>query len=134
MSTFDRIARELLIEYGYEVLECSSDKEAIEKAEELKKGSRQYPVYFSDSDTSGEKLYEEFYTRVENTDMNRFSSLGVITGKEKPDKKRVETLLGQLEDIFERENFSKEELVSMLQYYLPDFEHIETGKSLDSKM
>ena len=37
MMTFDAIATKLLQQYGYEVLECNSDAEAIDKAEELKK-------------------------------------------------------------------------------------------------
>ena len=62
MMTFDGIARELLKAHGYEVLECLSDEEAIEKTVELKGGSTRYPVHFSPSDTSGEKAYEEFIT------------------------------------------------------------------------
>lgn len=37
MMTFDAIGTELLKAYGYEVLECGSDEEAIEKAEDLKR-------------------------------------------------------------------------------------------------
>ena len=29
---------------------------------------------------------------------------------------------------------TKEEVITVMQAYLPNFEHIETGKSLDSKM
>ena len=36
MMTFDKIATELLEKYGYDILECESDVEAIEKTEELK--------------------------------------------------------------------------------------------------
>ena len=50
MMTFDSIAVNLLHTYGYEVLECGSDEEAIEKAQALKTGSIKYPVHFSRSD------------------------------------------------------------------------------------
>ena len=40
MMTFDAIGTELLKAYGYKVLECSSDEEAIDKAEDLKKGGK----------------------------------------------------------------------------------------------
>lgn len=133
MMTFDAIGTELLKAHGYEVLECSSDEEAIEKAEDLKKGSNLYPVHYSVSDTSGEKPFEEFVTDGEITDMNRFSSLGVIKGKEIPDKKRIELLYSELNNAFARET-TKEEIVAIMQRYLPNFEHIETGKSLDNKM
>ena len=134
MMTFDAIGTALLHEHGYEVLECSSDEEAIDKAEELKKGSKYYPVHYSVSDTSGEKPFEEFVTDTETADMERFSSLGVITGKEIPDQERVKKLFVDLNAAFDKEETTKEEVVQIMKEYLPNFEHIETGKSLDSKM
>lgn len=134
MMTFDGIARSLLKEHGYEVLECSSDQEAIDKAENLRDGSNLYPVHFSISDTSGEKPFEEFVTETETADYDRFSSLGVITGKEIPDKNKVEKLFVDLSTAFSKNETTKEEVVSIMKAYLPNFEHIETGKSLDSKM
>lgn len=134
MMTFDAIGTELLKAHGYEVLECSSDEEAIEKAEELRNGSNLYPVHYSVSDTSGEKAFEEFVTDTETADYDRFSSLGVITGKTIPDKNRVEKLFVDLNAVFDKESTTKEEVVAIIKEYLPNFEHIETGKSLDSKM
>ena len=134
MMTFDAIGTELLKAHGYEVLECASDEEAIEKAEALKEGSHEYPVHYSVSDTSGEKPYEEFVTDTETADMDRFASLGVITGKPIPDQAGVEKLIADLEAAFEQPSTTKEEIVSIMKAYLPNFEHIETGKSLDSKM
>lgn len=133
MMTFDGIARALLKVHGYEVLECESDEEAIEKAVELKNGSKKYPVHFSVSDTSGEKPFEEFVTEDETADIDRFSSLGVITGKEIPDKVKVNKLFNELNLAFASET-TKEEIIAIMKAYLPNFEHIETGKSLDSKM
>ena len=134
MMTFDAIGTELLKAHGYEVLECDSDEEAIDKGVELREGRNLYPVHYSVSDTSGEKPFEEFVTDTESADVNRFSSLGVITGKEIPDKSRVEKLFIDLNAAFNKETTTKEEVVAIMKNYLPDFEHIETGKSLDSKM
>ena len=134
MMTFDKIATALLEAHGYEVLKCASDEEAIEKAEELKNGSKIYPVHYSGSNTSGEKAYEEFYTDTESVDLNRLKALGVVTNKEIPDKQKVIALFEELNRIFEKEETTKEEVIAIMQNYLPNFEHIETGKSLDSKM
>ena len=134
MMTFDAIGTELLKAHGYEVLECSSDAEAIEKAEDLKNGSILYPVHYAVSDTSGEKPFEEFVTNEETTDMNRFKSLGVITEKGVPNSERIEKLFLELNTAFDRSETTKEEVISIMRTYLPSFEHIETGKSLDSKM
>lgn len=134
MMTFDAIATALLKEQGYEVLECASDTEAIERAAELHNGSKYYPVHYSKSDTSGEKAFEEFYTDGETVDMDRFSALGIITGKELFDSTKVNMLFTDLEEAFAKEDVSKEHVVSILKEFLPNFEHIETEKSLDEKM
>lgn len=134
MMTFDKIATALLEEHGYEVLQCASDEEAIERAEDLKSGSNKYPVHYSSSNTSGEKAYEEFYTDTESVDLNRLKALGVVTNKEIPDKKKGEALFEKLNKVFAAEETTKEEVVAIMKEYLPNFEHIETGKSLDSKM
>lgn len=134
MMRFDSIARELLNVYGYEVLECGSDEEAICKAQDLIAGSKKYPVHFSASDTSGEKSYEEFYTDLESTDMKRFDSLGIVVDKEIPERAAIDQLFEKLEKAFEKIDVKKEDIVNIMKEYLPNFEHIETGKSLDIKM
>lgn len=134
MMTFDTICTELLNAYGYEVLNCSSDAEAIDKAEALKNGSNQYPVHYVMSDTSGEKLFEEFVTDGETADYDSFKSLGVITGKKIPDKSKVDRLFTELNVAFSKLEVTKEEVIAIIKTYLPNFEHIETGKSLDNKM
>lgn len=134
MMTFDAIGTELLKVHGYEVLKCNSDEEAIDKAEDLKNGSNLYPVHYAASDTSGEKPFEEFVTDTEIVDMDRFLSLGVVMGKRIPDKGRIEVLFEDLNAAFDKESTTKEEIIKIMRDYLPNFEHIETGKSLDSKM
>lgn len=134
MMKFSDIAVDLLHSYGYDVLECGSEEEAIRKAKELTRGSSQYPVYFSASDTSGEKSFEEFYTSSETVDMDRFYSLGVITDKEKTDSEKLNRLLADLDRTFCQDTYAKADIVALIEAYLPNFKHIETGKSLDSKM
>ena len=134
MMTFDAIGTELLRCFGYEPLECSSDREAIEKAEILKEGSKAYPVHYSVSDTSGEKGFEEFYTESETVDLNRFASLGVIIGKPGGNREKIRALFHELDVSFSKDRTTKEEIISILKGYLLNFEHIEKGKSLDSKM
>ncbi|MDO4198576.1 MAG: polysaccharide biosynthesis protein [Erysipelotrichaceae bacterium] len=134
MMTFDEIARNLLKEHGYEVLECNSDIEAIDLSDELKKGSDRYPVHFSASDTSGEKAYEEFYTENESVDLDRLTALGVVTDKKIPDKDKIDILFDKLNKEFSKVESDKEEVIRIMKEYLPNFEHIETGKSLDTKM
>ena len=149
MMSFDEIARELLGEYGYDVLECEDDEAAKRAAADMVRSEdasgrnarngdsadirKKYPVNFSESNTSGEKPYEEFYTENETVDMERFESLGVVTGIEKPNREKLKRLLDEMEQLFETDA-TKEDVVKLVGSYLPEFSHIETGHSLDEKM
>lgn len=134
MMTFDVIATELIKAHGYEVLHCASDEEAVDKAQDLRNGSNQYPVHYSGSNTSGEKSFEEFFTDEETVDMDRLKSLGIVTGKELIDFDKVNVLFEELDAAFKRVDVQKDDIVKIIASYLPNFEHIEKGKSLDSKM
>ena len=134
MMTFDAIAENFLKAHGYEPLYCNSDDEAKDKMQTMSVTDKSYPVHFAKSDTSGEKMFEEFFTDDESVDQERFSSLGVVIGKALPSKDKLETLISSLDEAFEDPDLEKERIVTLLEDYLGNFEHIETGKSLDSKM
>ena len=134
MMRFDTIAEQLLAEHGYEALRCGSDEKKKKKAAELINGSTYYPVYFSKSNTSGEKPYEEFFTDDETVDQERYRSLGVVTGKDLVDRAEINAYLTEFESVFADPEIVKADVVAMIQKRLKNFAHIETGKSLDTKM
>ncbi len=134
MIPFDRIALDLLEKMGLEADVCQSEEEAKQKALMLNQNSKSYPIYFFNSDTSGEKSFEEFYTEKETLDMDSFANLGVIKNSKKRDIKEIDKIFSQLNLLFDSKEISKESIVHILKEYLPNFEHIETGKGLDSKM
>ncbi|MGO4292731.1 SDR family NAD(P)-dependent oxidoreductase [Chitinophaga sp. RAB17] len=134
MHTFTFIAEELLKELGFEIRYTNSEDEAREIAVNLRDDSKAYPVYFFNSDTSGEKPYEEFYTENEKIDWSSFQMLGIIKDVPQKNLEELELLLLKFQQLFENDQLSKKEIVHLLQDYLPDFQHIETGKSLDQKM
>ncbi len=133
MTTFDAIAMDLIQESGYDVVFCNSDSEAIEKAEDIVQSGK-YPVHFEVSDTSGEKSFEEFYTEGETVDLDRFCALGVITDKQRCDLDKIDELLDRLMALFSQDHIEKADIVYAMERYLPNFSHIETGRSLDGKM
>lgn len=134
MMSFDNIAKALLKEKGYEVLECNSDEEAVIYAQKLKRGNRKYPVHFSTSDTFGEKAFEEFYTESEKVELNRYNALGVIEDKTKTSMDVIDTMIKKLNSLFEKETLEKKEVIEAIGEYLPNFKHNQIVKSLDSKM
>jgi len=129
---FAEIITPLLAELGYEPLICHSEKEAKENVNLIDNGK--YPVYLFETDTSGEKLYEEFYTDEEKYDLNRYHSLGVIAKESTRDVETFGTVMKNLENLLLKADNSKEEIVKWLTAFIPEFEHIETGKKLDNKM
>ena len=134
VMTFSAIATLLLTELGYNLIECSSEKQAHELSSELKMGSKNYPVFFSKSDTTGEKAYEEFYTALETVDLKRYKALGVVTNNTPKPIESINKLFIELNELFNNKNTNKNQIVKVLKNFLPNFEHEEKGKYLDSKM
>jgi UDP-N-acetylglucosamine 4,6-dehydratase len=77
LTTLDAVAVKYLAAQGYEAVPCATEDEARGRVEELLP-QRRWPCYFADSDTTGEKGFEEFFTERETLDMARFESIGVI--------------------------------------------------------
>lgn len=134
MMTFSAIAELFLAEIGMEPDYCNSDDEAREKASKWEYGNKMYPVCFFQTNTSGEKQYEEFFTNTDKVNMEKFTALGVIENQEIPDKNGVLTILNEFKEMFRNESVSKAAIVSLLSRHLSDFKHIETGKSLDQRI
>ncbi|MFK8302634.1 UDP-N-acetylglucosamine 4,6-dehydratase [Capnocytophaga stomatis] len=134
VMTFSQIAILLLKEMGYIAEECQSEQEALEKAGKFHEDSEKYPVYFSKSDTTGEKPYEEFFTDEESVNMDLYSSLGVIDLQEFKKKEEVESLIDTLNKLFDNPKTKKSDITKVMKDFLVNFDHQETGKYLDSKM
>lgn len=134
MMTFSSIADRFLHDLGYEVKYCASEEEARKFAAEMPMDTKEYPVYYFKSDTTGEKGYEEFYVPGEHLDLDRFKNLGVIDSVKPRSKNEVYSFLSELESILARDDTTKEIIVKALREYLPNFNHEEKGKNLDQKM
>jgi FlaA1/EpsC-like NDP-sugar epimerase len=141
MIPFDQIALDLLNELGFTPDICKSEEEAKEKTRRGRgdEGTRgrtttAYPIYFFGSDTSGEKAFEEFFTETELLDNDSFINLGVVKNSKKRSIEEIDAIFDQFHTLFESKNVTKSAIVDILKEYLPNFEHLETGKGLDSKM
>ena len=132
VMTFSEIAIKLLEQHNFKIELCESEKEAIDKAKNIVTGS--YPVYFSNSDTTGEKPYEEFYTDEEQIDLDRYNALGVVINTIPKSLSEINNLFILLKSSFENSETSKEDILLIMKNFLVNFDHKETGKSLDSNM
>lgn len=133
LTTFSDIAQRYLRNLGYEPYQCFSEDEARRKASELIP-SKRWPCYFFESDTTGEKDFEEFFTDEEVLDMDRFKNLGVIKNEANYDPILLDKFLTSISDLRNQSSWEKATIVHLFNKMIPDFKHKETGKYLDGRM
>ncbi|GLS89039.1 UDP-N-acetylglucosamine 4,6-dehydratase [Psychromonas marina] len=133
LISFADIAVKYLEQLGYEPHLCESEDEARELAKTLPEQGK-WPCLFTDSDTTGEKDFEEFFTDKETLDMQRFENLGVIKNEPIFDAELVTLFEQQIGEMKSAKQWEKDQIVELFFKMIPDFGHKETGKYLDSKM
>jgi FlaA1/EpsC-like NDP-sugar epimerase len=134
MLDFATIARKFLNDLGYTADESSSEIEAKKKAQKFGPLSKNYPVYFFQSDTTGEKSFEEFFVESEIKDEETYNGLGVVKNSELPQFDALQPFFEKLNTLLQSNNIKKHHIVQLLNEYVPSFAHSETGKYLDQKM
>jgi nucleoside-diphosphate-sugar epimerase len=133
LITFSEIAARYLWGLGFDPYECTSEDEARGRTDELI-AKKKWPCYFFNSDTTGEKDFEEFFTDKEDLDMNQFESVGVIRNQAVFDPIQLDVFAQGIDTLLTRSTWSKDELIKHFFALLPDFAHKETGKYLDQRM
>lgn len=133
LITFAEIAVKYLQQIGYEPHLCDSEDEAREFACSLTLQGK-WPCLFSDSNTTGEKDFEEFFTQNEILDLSRFTHLGVIQHAPVFDQESLEYFLLKIDELKSSKGWDKQDLVSLFDEMIPGFDHKEVGKYLDGKM
>ena len=134
MLTFSEIAERYLASQGYEPVTCASEDEARAMARGRKADDRRWPCYFFDSDTTGEKAFEEFYTVENDVDLERFPHIGVIRNAANLDRAKLDAFLREVAEMRVRAEWTKPQLVRLFGEMVPEFAHMETGKYLDDRM
>ena len=134
MVNFKDITQRFIKELGFQIEYVTSEEEARSFSEKITSKENKYPVLFFSSNTSGEKLYEEFYTSSDQLDLETYYSLGVIKNAVKKPISTIKETLTSLKNVLGKKDYTKTDIVSALSSHLPDFHHLETGKGLDQKM
>lgn len=133
LITFSDIAERYLKHIGYEPYLCESEEEARELAHTLPEKGK-WPCLFTQSDTTGEKDFEEFFTENEVIDLNRFQNLGIVKNEALYDKKLIQYFTDTITSFKQDRSWTKEQLVKLFFEMIPNFDYIEKGKYLDAKM
>ena len=133
LVNFKEITEDFFKYLSKEIKICVNEEEAKEAALNILEDAP-YPIYFFKTDTSGEKLYEEFYTSEDHINLKKFNSIGVITNSIKPSFSDVNSIILEIENLFKRVSYEKDDIIKVMNKLLSNFNHIETGKTLDQKM
>lgn len=133
LITFAEIAVKYLKGLGYEAFTCKDEDEARELIKTLPKRGK-WPCLFTNSDTTGEKDFEEFFTENETLDMAKFENLGIIKNEAVFDVEKLNYFTQKIVEMKNIKVWSKDEIVNLFHEMIPHFGHKETGKYLDGKM
>lgn len=134
MTTFTYICDRFIDSMGYVKKEFESEEQAKKFAASMPYDSKFWPVFYSKSDTTGEKSYEEFYEESEEVVLDRFRSLGVVTRSNRHTLTETLSFFDKMTAAFSRPGYTKAEIVDLLCEFIPEFNHKEKDKSLDQKM
>ncbi|HHI3222472.1 TPA: UDP-N-acetylglucosamine 4,6-dehydratase [Escherichia coli] len=133
LITFADIAIKYLKQCNYKPYLCNSEEEA-RKLVKILPNQGKWPCLLTKSDTTGEKDFEEFFTEKEKLDMNCFESIGVIKNDLLYNNKLLSSFEDEIMRMKNKKEWTKSQIVKLFLTMLPDFNHKETGKYLDSKM
>jgi FlaA1/EpsC-like NDP-sugar epimerase len=133
LVSFSDIAVKYLEARGYEPFLCHSESEARDLSDSLPQEGK-WPCYFSNSDTTGEKSFEEFFTDDEEIDFTRFQNIGIIKNQLPVIDEKTLDFKQKISEMKKRGSWEKTEIVDLFKTLIPNFSHLETGRYLDSKM
>ena len=134
LMTFSDIAVSFLENLNYTPYICKSEDEARSKIQELI-NKKQWPCLFIESDTTGEKGFEEFYTKEEEIEMDKYDGIGVIENRNSNfDHVDLKRLREKYTKWIKNGELSKEEITNELMHHLPEITYEDLGKYLDEKM
>ena len=133
LITFSSIAVKFLHEKGFESYVCDSEDEAREKIDSLY-SEKKWPCLFTESDTTGEKYFEEFYTENEIIDFHKFVGIGIVKNISKKNIVELNNFINEIIKIKKSKKWNKHQIVDLFEKMIPGFNHIEKNKNLDNKM
>lgn len=134
LTTFADIAVKYLEQRNLKPYLCDSEDEARRFSKKESDLGDEWPCLFVDSDTTGEKDFEEFFTEFEMLDMKSFINLGVIKNQLSLNNDLVELFETSIKEMKQAKSWNKSDIVDLFFKLIPDFGHKETGRYLDSKM
>ena len=133
LISFKEITIKYVNQMGYDVVVCHTEDEARSKSKEIKKTGK-WPCYFFNTDTTGEKRFEEFYTRTEDLDLDIYEDIGIIKLDYEYDENSLLYFQHEIDTMINNGQWNRKDIINLFCKILPNFDHIEKNKHLDNHL
>ena len=132
LRLLEAMARKLLALHGLVAVTFTDEGEARAAVAPLRREGR-WPLLLTPLDTSGEKPYEEFVGRGESAhEIGMINLLAIRHSQTRIDAQFLAALQTLVGDSYA--SASKADIVAAIASVIPNFQHVETEKSLDQRM
>ena len=133
LLSFSDLAIKYLYEKGYEAYICKTEDEARELVKTLP-DHKKWPCLFTNSNTTGEKETEEFFTENEEVDMNMFINLGIIKNNPENHNNALNDFENAINKLKSNMKWDKKSIINEFNKLIPNFKYYDKKKYLDGKM
>jgi FlaA1/EpsC-like NDP-sugar epimerase len=133
LTDFISIVSNYLRQRGYEPFLCQTEDEARKKCDELIK-IKKWPCFFFKSDTTGEKPFEEFYTKNETVYLKKFIDVGIVKNNSNFNVEALTEFYEEFNIMRSDLDWDKLRIIKQINKLLPEFIHNELNKNLDQRM
>ena len=133
LINFAEIAKAFIKKNGYTPVIFNTEKKAILKNKTLIK-NRKWALHLFKSDTTGEKVKEDFFNKEDKIFNNKYKSIGIIKNKDYINPKKINLFYSKFNNLKFRKKITKNNIVDIYKIILPLFRHLEKNKYLDQRM
>jgi len=131
--SLEDIASRYLMLKGFSPMPFESESQArlmVKSAIEQGK----WPCFYFESDTTGEKQFEEFYSDDESLNLDVFSDIGIVQNAVNGNFLPYADFLAIYDSFKLNDSWQKSELIKLFTTILPNFIHEEKHNNLDQRM
>jgi FlaA1/EpsC-like NDP-sugar epimerase len=129
-KSFIEIAEIFLAHHGMKPLPCASEEEAKTRMGE---NPAVWPCVYSETNTTGEKPLEEFFRLDDTPDFQCYPNIGIVN-EPAAEQGLIENFETRISALRGQDAWSKASIVEIIQQAVPELDHLELNRSLDSKM
>ena len=133
LITFKQILEKYLDKKGLKPLYFSTELEARQHIFDDKKNGF-WPCFISETNTAGEKSYEEFFTSIDTIDESSFKTIGKIIASASNNKVLLEKFLNLIDQMLSSRKWTLQQIIDAISDAVPEMEHKTAVRTLYEKM